>query len=164
MSTPLPLEASDEIVAVAWIATVPGLSAAMVDTVLPSDVDAQGNPTWTSTGFVTVSVAGGNPDAMLPVNNPVMQVDCWAVKPGSGKPPWMMARAIGAAIQRAAWSRTNIPRPLVPVLNGVSYPQVVVRSASVVTAFRRLYEDAADYAHYAADLQLSWVMAHDTLD
>jgi hypothetical protein len=164
VSTPLPLESTDETVAVAWIATVPGLSAAMVDMVLPPDVDAQGNPTWAPTGFVTVAVVGGGPDPLLPVNRSVIQVDCWAVKPGSGKPPWMMARAIAAAIQRATWSRTNIPRPLTPVVNGVEYPEAIVQSATIVTSFRRMYSDAADYANYSADLQLSWLMAHDRLD
>lgn len=166
MSTPpLPLEDSDELVATAWLASVPGLSAAMVGTQLPPDINADGTPApWVATGFVTVAVAGGSPDPLLPVSEPVMQVDCWATLPGSNKPPWLKAAAVAAAIRRATWSRTGIPRPLVPVANGVTYPTAVVRSAYLATAFRRIYDDQGDYARYQADLALSWVTANDRLD
>lgn len=166
MSTPaLPLEANDEIVAVAWLASAAGLSAAMVGPVLPPDVDANGSvASWIQTGFVTVSVVGGNPDPLLPVSRPVVQVDCWATLPGSNKPPWNLALALSRAVLRATWDRHTIPRPLAPVVNGVVYPTAVVQSATIATSFRRMYDDEADYARVTGDLQLSWVMAHDTLD
>lgn len=137
----------------------------MVGPVLPPDVNADGSvASWISTGFITVAVAGGNPDPLLPVSRPVIQVDCWAALPGSNKPPWNMALALSRAVLRATWDRHRIPRPLVPVVNGVTYPACVVQGATVVTSFRRLYDDQADYARVQGDLQLSWVMAHDTLD
>lgn len=166
MSTPaLPLEANDENVAVAWLASIAGLSAAMVGPVLPPDVDDSGNvASWISTGYITVSVVGGNPDPTLPVSRPVIQVDCWASKPGSNKPPWNMALALSRVVLRATWDRRRIPRPIVPVVNGIAYPVCVVQGATVVTSFRRLYDDQADYARVQGDLQLSWLMPHDTLD
>lgn len=166
MSTPaLPLEANDENVAVAWLASAAGLSSAMVGPTLPPDVNPDGSAAlWLSTGYITVAVAGGNPDAMLPVSRPVVQVDCWATLPGSNKPPWNLALALSRAVLRATWDRRTIPRTLVPVVNGIEYPQVIVQSATVVTAFRRLYDDQADYARVQGDLQLSWLMANDTLD
>lgn len=166
MSSPsLPLECTDELVAVAWIASVPGFSPAMVGTTLPADVNPDGSPAaWLKTGYATVSVVGGNPDPLLPISRPVIQVDCWAAVPGSNKPPWNLAAALSRAILRATWDRYRIPRPLTPTLNGVEYPTAVVQSATIVTAFRRMYDDAADYAHLSGDLNLSWVMAHDSLD
>lgn len=165
MTAPLPLLPSDEMVATAWIGTVPGISADMVGTQLPPDADAKGVPApWVQTGYVTVAVVGGTPDALLPVNRPVIQVDCWATDPGSNKPPWMMAKAIGAAIQRATWDRYRICRPLAISLNGAAYPAAVVHSAYLNTAFRRVYDDAGDYARYSADLALSWVTVNDRLD
>jgi hypothetical protein len=161
----LPLYPSDEQVAVSWIASIPGLSYSMVATTLPADVDASGGPAaWVQTGFVTVSVVGGNPDPLLPVNRPVMQVDCWATVPGSNKPPWGACAAIATEIRRACWSRTRIARPLPIVANGVTYPSAVVQGARLATAFRRLYSDQADYARYQGDLWLSWVTVNDRID
>lgn len=165
MSTPLPLEANDELVAIAWIASIPGLSPAMVDTQLPPDVNSSGSvASWVSTGFVTVAVSGGSPDPQLPVNQPVIQVDCWATVPGSNKPPWWKARALASAIQRATWDRYRIPRPLTLTANGITYPSAVVRSAHTVVSFRRIYDDQGDYARYQGDLALTWVTVNDRLD
>jgi hypothetical protein len=137
----------------------------MVGTQLPPDVNADGTvAAWVSTGYVTVAVVGGTPDDLLPVNRAVVQVDCWATKPGSNKPPWLMAGSIAAAIRRATWDRYRIPRPLSITVNGVTYPTAVVRSAYLATSFRRLYDDAGDYARYQADLALDWVTANDRLD
>lgn len=161
----IPLEANDESVAVAWLASITGLTPSMVGPVLPPDVNPDGSvASWIATGYVTVAVVGGNPDPMLPVSRPVIQVDCWATLPGSNKPPWNMALALSRVILRATWDRHRIPRPLVPVVNGVNYPISVVQSATVLTSFRRLYDDQADYARVQGDLQLSWLMAHDTLE
>lgn len=165
MASPLPLEANDELVAVAWLATVPGLSAAMVGTQLPPDVNADGSQAdWIETGFVTVTVVGGSPDDLLPVNQPVLQVDCWATVPGSNKPPWWKAHALASAIRRATWDRYRIPRALSPAASGVAYPTAVVQSAYIATSFRRLYGDDSDYARLQGDLALSWVTANDVLD
>jgi hypothetical protein len=157
-SPALPLLPSDEIVTVAWIATIGGFTPAMVGTTLPADVDPDGGPAgWLQTGYVTVATVGGTPDDLLPVNRPVMEVKCWAAVPGSNKPPWMMARALASAIQQACWDRYQIARPLTPTVNGVAYPAAVVQSAWMAQSFRRLYADAADYAVYQADMALQWV-------
>lgn len=153
----LPLVPDDEIVAAAWIATIPGFSAAMVGTVLPPDANPDGSPAaWITTGYVTVATAGGNPDPMLPVSRPVIDVRCWAAVPGSNRPPWQMARALGNAITAATWDRFTFGRPLVPAVNGVEYPVAVVQSAYMASTFRRLYADEADYACFWGDLALTW--------
>ncbi|MEV7770582.1 hypothetical protein [Kitasatospora sp. NPDC086791] len=164
MTTPLPLDGTDELVCTQWIATIPGFTRTMVGTTLPPDVNADGTPAlWVATGFVTVAVAGGGPDPELPVNWPVMQIDCWATVPGSNKPPWNQAAALAGAIRRATWDRRNISRPLQITANGIAYPAAAVRTAYMPTAFRRIYDDQGDYARLQADLALSWVTVNDRL-
>jgi hypothetical protein len=165
LTTPVQLLNSDELVCCAWLATIPGFTAAMAGTQLPADTNEDGSPAaWLSTGFVTVATVGGTPDPMLPVERPVMELKTWASVPGSNKPPWMMARNLASQIRRAALDRYTIARPLTPVLNGVTYPKAVVRSAYFAQSFRRLYDDDADYAVYQADLALDWVTVGDRLD
>lgn len=165
MATPaLPLDGTDELVCAQWIATITGFTPAMVGTTLPPDVNADGSPApWVTTGFVTVAVVGGGPDPQLPVNRPVLQIDCWATVPGSNKPPWNQAAALAGAIRRATWDRRAIARPLRITANGVAYPTAAVQTAYLATAFRRLYDDQGDYARYQADLFLSWVTVNDRL-
>jgi hypothetical protein len=164
VSAPLPLNATDELVAIAWLGGIPGFAPAMVGTQLPPDVDATGiTAAWVATGFVTVSVAGGTPDDLLPVNRPVVQVDCWATNPGSNKPPWMMANALATAVLRATWDRLHISRLLTLGATSVAYPSAMVLSAYMATGFRRIYDDQSDYARYQGDLALTWVTANDRL-
>lgn len=158
MTTPLPLAANDELVAVAWLGSITGLSTQMVATQLPADVNSDGTAaSWVQTGFITVSVVGGTPSAYLPEESPVMQVDCWATVPGSNKPPWWKAAALTRVIRRATLDRYNIPRLLTITANGIAYPSAVVKTAYLATSFRRVYDDAGDYARYQGDLALTWV-------
>lgn len=165
MSTPLPLLPNDELVATAWIASIPGLTTAMVGTQLPPDVNADGSvASWIATGYITVAVVGGTPDALLPVSRPILQVDCWATVPGSNKPPWWKAAALASAIRYATWDRLRIPRPLVAAVGGVEYPLAVVQGAYLATAFRRIYDDQGDYARYQGDLALAWIAPTDVFE
>lgn len=150
--------ANDELVAVSWIGSIPGFSTGMVATTLPAD-----ETKWAETGFVTVSVVGGNPDSYLPVNRPVMQVDCWAVKIGDAHPPWGIAANIANAIKYAAWDRRGFPRVLTLTAGPVTFPPAVVQGVYLATAFRRAYGDQGNYAHYQADLALSWITVNDRL-
>lgn len=149
----LALLPNSELVGVAFIGTITGLSPGMVATTLPADDQA-----WSGTGFVTVAVVGGSPHPDLAVRNPVMQVDCWAVKPGSGKPPWWKANAIAETIRNAAIQRTGVNRLLAITANGVTYPSAVVQAAWLVTEPRRRYADAADYALYSMDVAMTWTV------
>lgn len=161
---PLPLLATSELVAITWIGSVPHLSTQMVATQLPADVNPDGTvASWVQTGFVTVSVVGGSPNIYLPVKKPVIQVDCWATRPGSNKPPWGQANVLAETIRYATLQRTGFNRPLTLAVNGVSYPGAVVTSAYFATEFRRIYDDQADYARYQADMQISWQTIGDTI-
>jgi hypothetical protein len=154
----LALRPTGELVAVAFLGSVQGLSPQMVATTLPAD-----DTTWAATGFVTVAVVGGSPNIYLPVKSPVFQVDCWAVKPGSGKPPWWKANAIAEAIRYATLQRTGLNRVLAINANGVSYPSAVVQSACLLTEPRRMYADSADYALYSCDVQMTWTTCGDVI-
>lgn len=169
MTSPtLPLLPTSELVAVSWLGSIPALQplggTQMVATTLPADVDASNNPAaWVQTGFITVTVVGGSPDIYLPVKRPVFQVDCWAAKPGSNRPPWWQANALAETIRYATLQRLGFNRPLTITVNGVSYPNAMVTSAYMVTEFRRIYSDAADYARYAGDLALTWITPGEKL-
>jgi len=159
MTSPsLPNAPNDEITACAWIASIPDFDTSMVGTTLPPDADPDGTPApWLQTGYVTVAVAGGSPDPLLPVRRPVLDVQCWATVPGSNRPPWMDAFALAEAIQKACWDRHTQNRTVTPVVNGIDYPVVSVQGARLLTTWRRLYSDEADYACLSADLWLSWI-------
>jgi hypothetical protein len=141
-----------------WIGTIPGFSPDMVATQLPTDTS-----TWARTGFVTVSVVGGTPAADLPVKKPVMQIDGWAVKPGSNKPRWAPANLLLEVIRYAALQRTGFNRLLNPVAGNVSYPACVVDSVVFLTEPRRGYGDPGDYARYTVDAQFTWRTVPDVI-
>lgn len=156
-------QATDLLVAAAWIASIDGFIPAMVGERLPPDVLApqqgkRGRPApWLKTGFITVQVVGGGVDPNLPRHNPVISVDCWAAVPGSNDPPWHMAEALGEAVWLATQQRTGFNRLLAIEVEGVSYPSATVQGVYLATGFRRLYDDAADYARVNGSLVLSWV-------
>ena len=171
MTTPtLPLRLNDSFVAEAWLAAVPEIAAlggaAMVGSELPPDVDPDTGKVaaWVSTGYIMTTVFGGTPDPMLPVNKPVMQVDCVATVPGSNSPPWPDAEALAQAVKYACWHWNQIPQPVAVSVNGVAYPSAIVQSAWVVRTFERMYADAADYARVQGDIALTWVTVNDRLD
>ena len=168
MTIPLPRLATSELVAIAWIGSIPAIvelaGTQMVATTLPPDVNPDNTPAaWLRTGFITVTVVGGSPDIYLPVKKPVIQVDCWAARPGSNRPPWWQANVIAETIRYATLQRTGFNRPLTLGANNVSYPGAVVMAAYFLTEWRRLYSDAADYARYQADMAMTWQTIGDTL-
>jgi hypothetical protein len=160
---------TDVLVTAAWIGSIPGFTPAMTGErlppdVLPSTAGKRNRPApWLKTGFITVQWAGGDVDMYVPRHSPVMQVDCWAAKPGSNDPPWHMAEALGEAIWLATMQRTGFNRLLTIQVEGVAYPSAVVQGIYLASPFRRAYDDAADYAHTWANLALSWVMPSLTI-
>lgn len=142
------LRANTELVAVAWLRGVAGLSSSMVATTLPTD-----NSSWAASGFVTVRAVGGAPGIYVPLRSPVVTVDAWGVNPGSSKPPWFQAAALLEAVDlgcRAADVSRELTLPS-------GYPGARVLTAYLLSEPRRAYGDQGDYAHYIADLALHWV-------
>lgn len=141
MTTPV-LRATPELVATAWLKTVVG---DIVATTLPKPA-ADGTLSWASTGFVTLTVAGGTPNLYVPLREPVIGVDCWAVNPQSQTPPWNRAASLAEAIQAACYDHPAIPK-LVALPSG--YPAARVLSAYTAGEHRRVPDDPSSYARYS---------------
>lgn len=136
-----------ELVAVAWLKGITALGGA-VATELPADTSS-----WASTGFVQVQGVGGTPALDLPVARPVVSVDFWWVAPSSSKPPWNKANQLAEHLRAhlsSAWAARVVTLP-------AGYASARVTGAWLLTEPRRIRDDAADYAHFQADLQLNWV-------
>jgi hypothetical protein len=154
VSTPVAqLHASTDLVAVAWIRTIPGLVADGVATQLPAD-----EKTWAANGFVVVPTnVGGTPHSTIPLRRPVVQVECWGTVPGSDKLPWGIPDQLAEQIRAGTYDRLTFGRPLTITAGGVSYPGARVLSAKMLTEPRRIWHDTGDYAGKTFDLAFQWV-------
>lgn len=148
MTTPV-LRASSELVATAWLKGIVGDNVA---TTLPKP-PTSGVPSWADTGFCVLSIVGGDSDMYVPVRRPVVAVDCWAVNPGSQKPPWNKAGQLAERIQGGCYDAQDIPRLL--LLPG-GYPPARVLSAWTAYEPRRVPDDPSSYARYTLGLTLHW--------
>ena len=143
----LRLRATPELVATAWLKTVVGDRVA---TTLPKD-----NSSWAASGFCTIVTAGGTPHMYVPLREPVIGVDCWAVNPQSQKPPWNKAASLAEAIISACQDHRAIAQT---VTLPTGYPAAQVRSAYVTGDPRRIPDDPSSYARYSIPgLAISWV-------
>lgn len=142
----LRLRPTPELVATAWLKTVVGDRVA---TTLPKD-----NESWAASGFCTLVVAGGTPNLYVPLREPAVGVDCWAVNPQSQKPPWNKAAALAEAIQAACYDHPAIPQV---VTLPAGYPQARVLSAYTTGEHRRVPDDPSSYARYSIPgLVIAW--------
>lgn len=155
----LTLHTPNDMVAVAWIASITGLTADGVATQLPTD-----ETTWAGHGFVVVPVTvGGTPHEYIPVRSPVVQVECWATVPGSDKLPWWKANQLAEQIRYGTYDRINFGRLLTITANGVAYPSAAAKSARMLTEPQRIWSDVGDYAGYRFDLQLTWIQIGEVI-
>jgi hypothetical protein len=139
--------ANDELVAVAFLRTLTGLSG-IVATRLPTDPAA-----WSATGFVVVRGLGGDQHAEIPWNRPNIQVDCYAVNPNSDDPPWDLAADLAAYVCAGARDMTKLGAALTL---RTGYDQARVTGFATQRP-RRQTTDPASYAWYQIDAQLDWV-------
>jgi hypothetical protein len=145
--------ATTDLVAVAWLGSLPGFSPAMVGSILPRP-DADGTIGWASTGFVqATSGVGGTPEMYVPLASPVIQIDCWAAQSGSDLPPYAKANALAEAIRWACLEESNFQGALTL---RAGYAQARVKSAYLLTEPRRVYGDEADYGRYLINLAMHW--------
>ncbi|GAA1281522.1 hypothetical protein [Saccharothrix xinjiangensis] len=152
MTAPV-LRANTELVAVAWLGGVPGLSPDIVGTTLPSE-----HSTWTATGFVTVRPTGGTSDQYVPLRSPVVTCEFWAVRPNSNRPPKHRANLLGehvwaAVVPKGATERAAIKRR-VELPHG--YPPALVHSVHPMSELRPAYGEQGGLAHYLLDLRFHW--------
>lgn len=139
--------ATTEIVAAAWLATLPGITSAMVDPTLPSD-----NSSWAASGFITPYGLGGVPSPHIPVAHPICGLKFWAVTPDSGLPPWNQAGMLAETVRAGCFSGgTSV---LLTLSNCDQNARVL--SAYLTQEPRRSYADMGDYACVVAELALHW--------
>jgi hypothetical protein len=150
---------SSDLVCVQWIASIPGFTADGVGTELPPD-----DTTWSAHGYVVVpTTVGGTPHSTIPMRRPVVQVECRAVLPGSDIPPWGMAADLADQIRSATYDRNNFGRLLTISVEGVAYPDAMVRSVKMLTEPHRMYGDSADYAGISFDLAFQWIQVGEVV-
>jgi hypothetical protein len=139
-----------DMVAQAWLSSLPGLSAGMVGATLP-----QGD-SWASTGFVQVTVVTGAVDPYTGLRAPQVQVDCWARKPESAKPPWRQANQLAELVVAATVNGTG-QQTILDL--GVHYDAARVLSVRALGEPRRVVDPDGSYARYSVDLGVTWVRA-----
>jgi len=146
--------ATTPLVTVAWLASLPGFSPAMVGGVLPRP-DSDGVLPWAQTGFVQATTpVGGGSDMYVPLASPVMQIDCWAAQSNSDLPPYAKANALAETIRWACLADANFQGALTL---RAGYAQARVKSAYLAGEPRPVYGDEADYGRYLLNVVLNWV-------
>jgi len=138
-----------DIVAVAFLRTVPDLDPALISTTLPKDAT-----TWAD-GYVQVVGIGGLPGIYVPLHASIVGVSCWAANVESGKPPWGKANQLAENIKAECLNHSNFPKTLDLTSFG-DYAQVRLHTAFFVVGPRRIPSDEGSYARYDGDLQLNW--------
>lgn len=153
MTTPV-LRANAELVSIAWLGGVPGLSPSMVAARRPSD-----NSTWAASGFVTVRpLGGGAVDVDNPFRHPVVTCEFWAVTPNSNRPPKARANLLGETVWAAVTPTSTAARAAIRrrVELPHGYPAAFVHSVHPVSELRPAYGETGGFAHYLLDLAFHW--------
>lgn len=139
-----------DLVVQAWLASLPGLDSGMVGATLPQDTTG-----WAETGFVqATTAAGGGPDPYTGLRRAWTQLDCWACRPGSGKPPWYRANQLAETILAACLTGAG-QQDTVDL--GPHYDPARILTARALTEPRRVPGDSGGYARYTFDTEIVWV-------
>lgn len=148
------LHPTTELVAQAWLATIPGIAAGMVATQLPD------NSSIAASGFVTVAGVGGTPATDVPMGQPVLSIDTWATNSGipgrtTSKVPWGKAAALAQLVFLATFNPALGQQSLAMPVAGFASARVL--SPRALTEPRRAYGDQGQYAHYVMNVLIPWV-------
>lgn len=138
-----------DIIAVAFLRTVPELNPALVSTTLPKDITV-----WAD-GFVQVVGIGGTPGMYVPLHASVVNVSCWAANIDGGKPPWGKANQLAEHIKAACLDHVSFPKTLILTSFG-DYAPARLHTAFFVVGPRRIPNDEGSSARYDGDLLLNW--------
>jgi hypothetical protein len=153
------------LVARAWLALIPGITAAMTGTSLPR-IPTNTLPNWCATGFLTVQTVGGSPDIETLRAQPVVSVKCWAVnatQPTAGGPvavqakiPWARSEQLAETVRHASYPMQRAFAQRLLSMPVAGYAQASVLSAWLLTEPRPL-QDISGYACHQIDISLTWV-------
>ena len=147
----------DEVVAIAWIETIPGLALDGVSTELPEDIDI--NPRL---GYVQVTQVGGGMGSDFPIHTAVVQCDCYVVNPDNDRVHYLTTRRLAEKIRDACYHRLSVQRALHPHAIGpdsmnIEYPLAKVFSAYAPTYPHRIASPPDDqYAGHSVDITITW--------
>lgn len=145
--------ATSQLVACAWLATIPGIESEMVDIELPQEIEA-----WAATGFVQVggTFGGiGRPDVYIPHRRPVLEIFCWGTNPGTDRPNWGKAADLAELIIDAAYRNHNLNVPL--ELPRPGYRRARVTGVWPVNEPDSDIRDVTSYGKYTLDLEMHWI-------
>jgi hypothetical protein len=140
------LRANTEIVAITWVGGVTGITKVAVGNELPDEITD-----WSGTGFVVIKAIGGSRDMYVPMINPVVTIECWAVSTTSIDPPWDVSEQLAETIDRGCRSRGSHR-----IVTPRGYGRAQVHSAYLTTEPRRLYFGDGNYARVGFDMALHW--------
>lgn len=162
MATLIPTLPTSELVALGWIRKIVSAYDIGAGTTLQGPDPETQVLSWGTTGFVTALVVGGSVNGTVPMREPVLSIDCYAVNEKSkSRPPWGRANAMAELIVRSAYSfKFNDTQG--PVDLGAS-GLVRVTDGSVQTEPERRPSDAANYARYGFELSISWLVLTPSL-
>jgi len=152
------LHPTSELVAIAWLANIPGLPVGGMATSIPKQEDWPVGDDNISR-FVSVRVVGGSPlRAQAPVANPVLEFSTWACRLESNKPPWHAAAQMAEIIRVASYERAYGVYGVALHMNpgGRQYANASVMGVTLHTEPRRMYADPRNYAHYQFDASMTW--------
>lgn len=139
---------NSQLVIAAWINSIPDLRPGCSGGELPED-----NTTWGSSGFAVITVVGGNHHVHSgQLNHPVVQLDCYAQKPNTGKPLWGAANAMLSTIAEACES--DLRYRVLTLPNGFGNARVL--GCYQLTEERRVYRDDQQSAICEADFHFYW--------
>lgn len=163
MSTPL--LPTNALVARAWLALIPGITAAMVGSTLPR-IPANTLPAWPGTGFLTVQTIGGTPSPDSIQAEPVVSVKCWAATASqasagapvivSDKPPWGRSEQLAELVRTNAYALQRGTAQGLVSMPVSGYGQACVLSAYLVSEIIPIPGDIAGYACHQFNLALAW--------
>lgn len=144
---------NNELVAKAWLQGVPGVPPNSVATRLPRD-----NSTWAASGFVHIAgVVGGGSNRYYRLHEPILQLDFYATKPNSDKPPWNEANNLAQLVHDSTDDQDIVKRTLtLPA----AYKRAMVLEAYPMTEPTRR-PDPGSYAVYGFELAMHWVTVED---
>lgn len=147
-----PYYPNTELVGLAWLSQrVPEfVGLGNVATTLPLST------AWPNGGFVQArDLVGGAARIDIPQRRPLLQIDCWAVKPGSSKPRWALASYLAECVRNA--TESSSAKYSSPVALPADYLPAIVSAAFIVGDIRRIENDPSGYARFSMNLEVDWL-------
>lgn len=144
--------ANTELVAQAWLSSLPFLNSGMVNPRLPEGIEKQ--DAAIASGFVVHSVVGGSPNIYVSERQPVLAVKAYGFpREGGRKPQYDLASGLLEQIVKATYDLDSFNQVLT-LQSG--YPAAQVQQGHPVSEIRPAYGDKAYWAVYMVEIQIIW--------